>query len=258
VARTPVIAVVAVAAVSIAAGGAATFSDPRGDSGSAPDVTEVAVERAGAVLEFRVAVANMSALAPRAELHLAIDADRNAGDRHGVDHVYTLREAGAALRARRWNGTVLEPFTSSARAEFVDGVARYAVELAELGSPDAIGFGVVGVKEDDSDAAPGNGSWTFRLVAAPRLTSLAARFSPRVPRAGRPFRLLSATGTSSDGTTRRVKATCRARLAGAALASRGCRWRLSPAARGKQLVVVVTARIAALGSVTRQYRFRVR
>jgi opacity protein-like surface antigen len=257
--RTLALAAV-VAAVLASSAAAADFTDPPGDAGSAPDITKVSATKTGDALQFRITVANMNALAPDAELFLPIDTDRSTatGDQHGVDFVYSLRQGGAELRTRRWTGSQHAPFASTATGGHAAGVATFVVRLAELGSPAVVGFGAVGTRGQDSDAAPANGSWAFRVRAALRLRSVAARFTPRSPRAGGAFRLTAATGRLSDGTNRSGAPSCQARLAGARLAGSGCRWRVPVGARGKQLVVSVRVRVAGVGASTRTYRFRVR
>ena len=63
------------------------------------------------------------------------------------------------------------------------------------------------------DSAPDTGSWTYDLELKAVLNTLAARFSPAKPRAGKAFRLAETTLRLEDGTT--VKAdsiTCVAKL----------------------------------------------
>jgi hypothetical protein len=257
-----VVATTGLAILLFAATGAsaADYTDPAGDAGGAPDVTAVAVDLAGTSITFRVSVANMAELDPAAELFLAVDTDRSTrtGDRHGVDFVYSLRDGGATLRTRRWSGAQHVPFGSSATGAFAGGVATFVVQLAELGDPAAIGFGAIGTRGADADAAPGNGSWPFRLRAPLGIRSVTSRFAPVSPRAGRAFRIAASSAALNDGTTRAVRVSCVARLAGAPLAGRGCSWRLPATARGKRLTVGVRAVVPDVGAKARTYAFRVR
>jgi hypothetical protein len=254
--------VVAVAALGFAifpaGAGAADHADPVGDAGTAPDITSVTATPATTSVSFRVVVANMSSLEEGAELFLAIDADPRAGDQHGVDFVYSLRQGGAELRTRRWSGSQHAPFASTAAGRFEGGVATFVLQLAELGDPAVIGFGAIGNRAGDSDAAPGNGSWTLRLREVVRVGSLVARFAPSPPRAGRPFRVAAASARLSDGSSRAGTRSCVARVAGSRLAGRGCAWRLPASARGKRLTVSVRLLVAGVGATSRTYAFRVR
>jgi hypothetical protein len=238
---------------------AAEHSDAAGEAGAAPDIARVSVEPTESALTFRIVLAAADPLADGGELFLALDADGSAatGDRHGVELVYSLRAGGLELRARRWSGVEHAPFTSSATGRVEGAVVTFVVQRAELGSPAAIGFGAVGVRGSDADAAPENGSWAFRLRETARVSSVQARWPAAGPVAGRTFRLLGASGRLSDGTTRRGAATCRARLAGRLLPGRGCRWLLPPQAKGRRLAVTVRLRVAGVGTATRTLRFRV-
>jgi hypothetical protein len=250
----------AVLAITVPAA-AADFSDPRGDAGTAPDITTVSATPSTESITFRVVVANMDRLAPDAELFLAVDTDRSTrtGDQHGVDFVYSLREEGSLLRTRRWSGSQHVSFPSTAAGAYQGGVATFVLQLAELGSPAAISFGAVGARGADSDAAPGNGSWPLVLRETLRVSSVTVRFAPAAPVAGKPFRVASASGTLSDGTRRAgAVAACTARIAGAALAGRRCAWRVPASARRKPLLVGVRVRVPNVGTATRTYRFSIR
>jgi len=254
----PIAVVVLGFALSPAGAGAADHTDPAGDAGTAPDITTVTATPTPTSISFRVVVTNTTSLAEGAELFLAIDADRSAGDQHGVDFVYSLRQGGAELRTRRWSGTQHVPFASTATGGFEGGVATFVLQLAELGDPAVIGFGAIGTRGDDSDAAPGNGSWTLRLREAVRVASQAARFAPSPPRAGRAFRVATTTAKLSDGSTRVGTKTCVARAGRARLSGRGCSWRIPASARGKRLTVTVRLVVAGVGATSRTYAFRVR
>lgn len=257
-----VVATIGLAIAMLAAPGAAAadYTDPVGDAGGAPDVAAVAVSATDTSVSFRVSIANMVELDPAAELFLAVDTDPNArtGDQHGVDVVYSLRDGGSRLRTRRWSGTQHVPFASSATGGFERGTATFVVQLAELGNPAAIGFGAIGSRGTDSDAAPGNGSWSFRLREPLRVRSVTARFAPRVPRAGQVVRVAAASVTLSDGTSRTAVPTCVARVAGARLAGRGCAWRIPVGSRGRRLTVRVRVLVPSVGATTRAYAFPIR
>jgi hypothetical protein len=246
-------------AIVVSLAGAADFTDPRGDAGTAPDITAVSAIPSAQSVAFRITVANMDRLAAGSELFLAIDRDRGAvtGDQHGVDFVYSLREGGSVLRTRRWSGTQHVSFASTATGSYESGVATFVVTLEELGFPSTIGFGAIGSRAPDSDAAPGNGSWPLVLREALRVRSAAVRFAPSAPVAGRAFRVAAASGLLSDGTSRAATASCTARIAGRRLAGSRCSWRLPSSARGKPLTISVRVRVDGVGTVARAYRFRI-
>jgi hypothetical protein len=247
-------------AIVVSLAGAADFTDPRGDAGAAPDIVRVSATASAESIAFRIVVANMDRLAADAELFLPIDADHSAttGDQHGVDFVYSLRDGGAVLRTRRWSGAQHTPFASTATGAHVSGAATFVVRLEELGFPSTIGFGAVGSRGADSDAAPGNGSWPLELREELRVQSAAVRFAPRAPVAGRVFRVASASGRLSDGTSRAGTPSCAAKIADKQLARSRCSWRLPSTARGRPLTINVRVRVDGVGAVTRAFRFRIR
>jgi hypothetical protein len=98
---------------------------------------------------------------------------------------------------------------------------------------------------DAEDLAPDSGAAAYDLDLKPVLDSLVAHSSPTKPKHGKPFRLTGTTLRVEDGTI--VKAdsiTCVAKLNGKRLAGR-CSWRVPANARGKRLVVTLTARYKA-------------
>jgi hypothetical protein len=254
--RLASVLVLAVLLLAAASAHAISRADPRGDAGSAADIVALSVARTGADLEFGVTLATGDPLPPDAELFLPVDTHPATGDQHGVDLVYSLRGAAPGLRARRWNGVQHAAFDSRASAGLEDGVATFTVPVAELGSPASIRFGAISGRGADSDVAPDGGTWTFRLRASVR--SASARFQPAVPVAGREFRVAGAHAVLSDRSRRSGTATCVAKLGGAPLAGRGCRWQVPRSARGQGLLVAVRVRVAGVGAAVRTYRFRVR
>jgi hypothetical protein len=224
----------------------ATFTDPRGDAGGAPDVVRVTVGADGDALRFEVELA--AALVSDDTVFVAIDADNSAatGDQHGIDLVADVKTTGGRLR--RWDGARLAP-AGAPREARVDG-NRVVVVLGSDGPGfrDRIAFGVVASGNGASDAAPGSGTWTYvlrRSVAT--FTAITVRSTPNKPIAGKRFALRARARLSDGRTVVPARVTCRARIGRPAL-PRGCSWRLPSAARGRRLVVRVTA---AYGGRTR-------
>jgi len=217
---------------------AATFQDPQGDAGTAPDITSVTVsgDRTGE-MSFSMPLDGFDG---EAQLFVAIDIDGSSatGDRNGIEVVLDARPGGS-VRIRRWNGSELVPFTEAATSfSYTAGVATFRIDAPYLGLYPFIGFGVVSVRGSSTDAAPNSGSYRYR--AAPPLL---VRFVPPRPVAGRRF-TLRAPGAAY--------VSCSAVLGGKAL-PRGCVWKLPRSARGKALVVRVV-----VDGESRTFRFRVR
>jgi hypothetical protein len=232
------------------AAGPITFSDPAGDSTTAPDVTTVAVssDPAGNVT-FTIAVANRTELAPSDSIFVFIDSDRSAGTgQFGFDYSATLE--GAASDLTRWDGTDFRVFPHGAyTAGFSSGSATITLRRADIANPKVFDFGILTFTGDDPetapyDVAPDDDLWTVPLPAATAtLASLGASFAPARPAAGRRFGVRSVAGKLADGSTVTLEAyTCAARLAGKTAPPAGrCSWLIPRGAAGKRLVLTITA-----------------
>jgi hypothetical protein len=133
------------------------------------------------------------------------------------------------------------------RSELGDTTGFIFVVLSVLNSNDSAG-----------DDAPDAGAWSYELDLTPVLDTLAARWSPAKPKAGKTFRLASTQLRLEDGTV--VKAdsiTCVAKLNNKRLAGTRCVWRLPKSAKGKRLVVTITARYKGASATFTPWRFRV-
>jgi hypothetical protein len=151
------------------------FSDPAGDSGSAPDVTSVAVANTAAgQITFQVTIANEPTLAPGAAIFVDIDTDQNPAtgslDHLGAEYVLSIVGGpGGGVGAVRWNGSswVLTPLTSLS-ASFENGVATIAVDKSELGVATGFNFYLSGQVDTSAsstayDLAPDTGVWNYQL-----------------------------------------------------------------------------------------------
>jgi hypothetical protein len=218
---------------------AATFQDPQGDAGGAPDITSVTVDgnRTGE-MSFRVPLDGFDG---DAQLFVAIDRDGSSatGDRNGVEFVMDARPDGN-VRVRNWNGSELVPFTEAATSfSYTAGVATFRIDAPYLGLLTFMRFGVVSVHGSSTDAAPNSGAYRYR--AAPPMI---VRFVPRRPVAGKRFSF-----SSPDA----AYLYCYASLGGKRIRGEACTWKLPRSARGKAFVVQVS-----VDGELRTFRFRVR
>jgi len=249
--------ILALAAVwpAAAAANSATFTDPLGDAGNAPDVrrVDVALDAAGN-LTFAVSADGWAGAG--ASLMIDSDADYATGHSDGVDYLLTLHRDHTADFGR-WNGSDFAGFGASFSARVSEGTLEIRFPWRAIGSPRRIAFAVVtfdsGEASDqapDGSFAPGTPPrWTFSPAAAPTVKGLNARFSAARPVHGKRFALVRATAVLSDGRSRTTRATCSATLAGKQLGT-ACAWQIPAAAKGKRLVVTIRA-----GTVARRYAF---
>ena len=203
---------------------AATFHDPRGDAGGAPDITTVTALVTRSAL--RVSIETAAAPAWRgavARLLIDVDGDarRDITYRVGVDHRRVTREAEG------------DEHPTTASAELTGSRLTFTVPLAELGGVARIGFSVETQHGDAEDRAP-NAITPWPLV----LRSTTVRFSPARPAHGRLF-------TVTGGTD------CVARVGGVRLQG-ACGWLVPRTAKGKVLVVTIT-----VVDLRRTYRLRI-
>ena len=268
----PVAALVAVLSVAPAQGGVQAHNpievtDPAGDSSGAPDITRVTVanDLAGSIL-FVVQVGNRSGFVANDVVAIFIDADRNAttGNAAGADYAIGFDGAVPGIGLVKWNGTTFEDTTTTTlRGAWSSGYVAL-IDRAELGSTTAFDFQVVTVlvDGDGSDVTPGTDFETY-TIAPPHIASIVPGFSTLKPRAGTTFRLKSVQlALETDETAAAGTFTCKATLAGKRLrgtGSGGCTFKLPKTAKGKRLVVTITAAPAGGKAQTfRPYTFRVR
>jgi len=242
------------------AGAATTFTDPAGDAvGGATDITQVAVSNDfDGNITFALTT-DRSAFTSDDLLVIELDTDKNpATGTKSVDYAIVVTSSGAALVRGTGTGfmSVAAPTLSSANNGMTITVNR-----SDLGGTTGFAFAFVSTLHSNAaavDSAPDTGSWTYDLELKPVLNTLAARFSPAKPRAGKAFRLAGTTLRLEDGTT--VKAdsiTCLAKLNGKRLTGR-CSWRIPASARRKRLVVVLTAHYRGASATFTPWRFVVR
>ncbi len=242
------------------AGAAGTFTDPQGDGvGGAADITQLVVSNdfdGNITLTFTIP--NRSAFTSDDTLVVLLDTDKNASTgTNGIDYGIVSTSSGAALL--RGDGMSFVA-TSQSTLKWADNGKTLTVNRSELGATTGFIFGA-GTLLDSNDAAgdsaPDSGGWVYDLDLKPVLDTLAARFAPAKPKAGKVFRLAGTTLRLEDGST--VKAdsiTCVAKLNGKRLAGR-CSWRIPANARGKRLAVTLTAHYKGASSTFTPWRFKV-
>jgi hypothetical protein len=234
--------------------GSASFADPAGDSGAAPDVTSVTVANDDkGLVTFRVAVANRTSLGPDDAVAVAIGTDdphplRGRRD-DGINFVLLLDATGAALL--EWNGQEMiqrDRPPSSVTASFSGGVATLTVKQEDLapGFPDvsvpiSMQFYVLGILFSGSDTvaqddAPAGAStfWSYRLVESVRL--IVTNFdAAKTVRAGKSFRVLLGIAHGETGAPLGSgRVVCAARVGSKTLKARGKFMVVSTAAAGQR------------------------
>jgi hypothetical protein len=273
-------AAAALALVAAAVAGAeTTFTDPTGDSTTAPDLTSVAVANdAAGNITFRVNVANQPTLAADAEVVLLLDTDRNvATGEDGDDFIVYFSGANSSFGLLRWDGSdyVLAPATTF-RVSYTGGVFTVTGNRSELGNTTGFWFYLFGLQFDTSDnvvasddAPDGTLVWDYSLTAltpALSLTAGAPTGRPVRPQAGKTF-VVSVPVRRSDTRAQLTaggSVTCKATVSGKSVKATGrygsgkpqCVLRIPRATKGKMVRGSLT--VAFQGKkVTKAFSFRV-
>jgi hypothetical protein len=244
------------AGTAFAASSASVFTDPSGDSGAAPDVTEVQVGNdvvAGPIVLW-ITAPNRTTLGGSDGVITYLDTDLN-GDTGSVDFggaEFGIETMSSGSRLYRWDGaTWAQTAAPSLRHVWVAGAhaARIEVHPRDLAGPRGFNFYVVSVNGDAIDVAPdGNDLWSYSLASGPlRLTKEAA--GATAARAGRPITLRLEVGRDDINEILGAgRVTCTARLGTTSLRGTArpfgangstCTWTLPRTARGKRILAKI-------------------
>jgi hypothetical protein len=165
--------------------GAVMFTDATGDSGAAPDVTEVSVSNDDlGLITVRISVPNRLSLGPDDVLLMPIatdDPDIVFGPRPSDGASFVIVWDGRGVFLARWNGEEM-PIVSAVTGDFSGGVATASIKREDLapGFPDMsvpveLDFYVLGLAFSGNDvlarddAPEGDDWWHYGIAAAPRL-----------------------------------------------------------------------------------------
>lgn len=250
----------------------ASFTDPGGDSGGAPDVTAVAVTNdAAGNMTFTVRT-NQAALAADAAVLIVFDIDQNPQTgSNGVEAVFAVASDGWEFV--KWNGSQLAPASAaSANGSYANGVATFKVSKADLGGIEKFTFWAEAYQVDASgnvvaqDSAP-DGSDAYEYAIAKPLTLRAgtATAVPARPRAGKAFAVRTRItrgdtgGPLASGTVR-----CAVRVGTAPLRAGGrvaggvavCNMTIPKKAKGKLVRGTMTITFRGV-STTKTFAYRV-
>jgi hypothetical protein len=271
------ILVTGILVVAGSASGIGKYTDATGDNGSAPDITGATVASdANAQFVFSVGVTNMPSSGDVQAL-LFIDSDANPTTgvitQGGIDYIMYSDRSDHTWGFGHWTGSAWDwdtPWTT-ARVLPTSNAVLFTVNRRELSNAAQVNFWALtmtsGGGDGKFDAAPDRGLWNYDLQAGgPDIKSIMVATKPSVPRAGKLF-TVSVTGLElpPDGSLLPTAPTpesytCKAKVAGKALAGTGqggCTFKLPKKARGKKLVVAVTAQYQGVAK-TVEYPFKVK
>jgi hypothetical protein len=255
------------------AGAAASYTDPAGDSGTAPDITAVtAANDAAGALTFTVRT-NQPVLAADALVDLAFDTDQNPQTGgSGVEFLFLISSGGWEFL--RWNGsTFVAAGAPSANGSYVNGVATFKVNKADLGGVEKFTFWADSYQFDANDnviaedTSP-NGTDAYEYTFTKPLTLRASKVTttPAKPAAGKAF-IVGTRVTRGDNGAALASGVvkCTVRVGTAPLRATGrvsngvalCSMKLPKTAKGK--LIKVTVKVTFQGvSTTSTYSARIK
>jgi hypothetical protein len=258
----------------------ATFTDPTGDSGTAPDIANVVVSNdANGQITFRINVAKLSVPSP-VQIVVAIDSDENAATgQSGTDYLLLADLASNAFGLARWNGTdFVDAAAPTATATNDSAGIAFAINRSDLGNASGLNFWVRAFDGPEAvaghfDDAPDDGTWNYRLVSpAPLALTVAGFLAPRSVKAGKTLTAVMAAKRSDTGDLvgKEGRVKCRATTGGKSLrllasgfvkvgsqSGAGCSWRVPRNARRKAIHGSVTISYQG-ATVSRQFTARIK
>jgi hypothetical protein len=258
---------VAPANASVADHNPVALADPRGDGNGAADVVRVSVANGiGGLIIFLIQVADREGILANDVVVISLDTDRSAQTGEGSAD-YQIRLDGATQQTKlfRWNGAQFDELAApSVQGVWSNGYG-FGIQRSEIGSPSALRFFAttqLAGASGQSDRAPDAALHEY-VLSTPHVAGGAFKFTPTAPRAGATFRLdPPQLLLESEEVVPAATYACRATLGGKRLRGigrGGCTFRLAKTAKGKRLVVTVTAAPRGGRSATfRPQTFRVR
>ena len=282
VTRTIAAAAAALTLVGVAAAGnthvrsnSASFSDPAGDAGAAPDVTTVNVanDDAGAIT-FRIGIANRAVFGPDDAVGVLIDTDGKEDAEGNLTFEYLLAYSDEGAQFLAWDGDswqrvppfVLHRFSGG----YASGVLTFTVNQMDLANTQNALFYVHGITSGEAfdDAPDGDIVWKYDVVS-PSLAVLAFA-PPKTAAVGQP---LVAGMTVRGATPATGRVVCTGRIGTRSVAGRGdwfriiagpfqkatprCTWTPPRGTNGKLLRATITVSQSGL-QVTRSFSVRIR
>lgn len=249
----------------------ASFTDPGGDSGAAPDITAMtAANDSAGNLTFTVRT-NQAALAADAVVLLAFDIDQNPQTgSSGVEALFFISSNG--WQFRKWNGSEFVAGAASANGSYLNGLATFKVSKADLGVGEKFTFWSEAYQFDaegnatGEDVAP-DGTAAYEYVFAKPLTLRAGTTTalPARPKAGSPFAVRARiTRGDTGGPLASGTVTCTVRIGTAVIRATGrvsggvavCNMQVPKTAKGKLLRGTMKVTLQGV-SVAKTFSYRV-
>lgn len=250
----------------------ANYTDPTGDSTTAPDITGVtAANDAAGNLTFTVKTSHV-ALGADSLVDIAFDTDQNSQTGGGgVEFFFLIGSDGWEFI--RWDGAKwVAAAAASANGGYANGVATFKISKADLGGVEKFTFWADSFQLDANgnviakDTAPdGTNAYVYTIAKPLTLRAATATAVPAKPAAGKPFTVGTRVTRGDNGAALASgTVTCTVRVGTAPLRATGrfrngvaiCEMRLPKTAKGKLLRVTLKVSFQGV-STTKAYSARV-
>jgi hypothetical protein len=246
VAALAVVTLAAAAAAGAArAGTGFVYTDAAGDNYSAPDIQQVVLTDNG---DGTVGVeVDLAAALPGDDSFVGfmIDADRNrqTGNSLGAEYAVDSDVTGAAMTI--WDGEEWVDFDHHPLAPALDGgKLTFTLTLSDIGVT-RFDFIVGGLSEDDIDAAPEEGAFSYpQAPAQPTIEGITLAMRALFPKAGKTLNVAPSVQLrlSTDEIVGPDSLTCTLTNKGKRVKPAGdCSWKLAKTLKGKTLTLKLTA-----------------
>lgn len=254
------------------------YTDPAGDSGTAPDLTAVrAAHDAASTITF-TATTNQPVLAPDATIYVYVDSDRNPATGFpvrglGADHFFSHdAQYGAGFVFHVSGNFITIDFTSTLATNYANGVLTASINRSDLGNTEKFAFLIEAERDDENDATPNDSDFApdgapffeYSLIAVALTIGQPAPVSSK-PVAGKVF-AITAPVTRNDGQKFAVgTVTCKARAGAVSIAATGriangsarCSLRIPKSAKNKLLRGSLTVSAEDAPAVAKPFAFRI-
>ncbi len=245
-----------------------TYTDSVQENPAALDIARVVVDNGDdGGITVMVMFQSLSILPPDTDLVLLLDTDQNraTGDVNGAEYEVWSYGEDNTYEFLRWNGTAFDDAGElTVRNLPILGV-WIELNRSQIGGVSAFDFAAATVRGPNDapilDVAPDSGTWTYQLVFRPVITSVVKQFRPVQPNAGHTFTATARVTLASGETVAATGVRCTAQLAGKPLRGTGpggCTFRIPKDAKGKRLVITLTASYQDATPAKTKVVFRVR
>lgn len=247
----------AICAVSARAAAPFVYSDPTGDSATAPDVQQVQLTDNGdGTVAGEIDLAATIPADDDSYVCLEVDADRDRGTGDELGAEYFLYFDAGGFGFGKWSGSKFELAPHhSLQARLDGGRITFTLTLADVGVS-TFDFIVMTGHGDDYDAAPARGAFAYPQAqaptssatvqaapAAPTITMVVISATALFPKAGGTMTVPAPMlRLGNDAVVAAASFTCKLTYKGGAVKPlRKCAWKLPKAYKGKRLSLTVTA-----------------